>query len=143
MARNAELIRQWDILRAIDAAHVGIAIPKLAALEGVHQRTIRRDLEALSKAGFPLYDEKVNGTTMWKLRAKPFRGLEETGLSLTELCVLHLCKSMLQALAGAPFINDLDRALAKLEKALPVASRKFLAQLPVILKAKASGRKKQ
>jgi predicted DNA-binding transcriptional regulator YafY len=143
MARNAELIRQWDILRAIDAAHVGITIPKLAAVHGVHQRTIRRDLEALSKAGFPLYDDSVNGTKMWKLQAKPFRGLELTGLSVTELCALYFCRSMLQALAGAPLLNDLDRAFGKLEKALPVASRKFLQQIPVMLKAKASGRKKQ
>jgi predicted DNA-binding transcriptional regulator YafY len=142
MARNAELIRQWDILRAIDAAHVGIAIPKLAAVHGVHQRTIRRDLEALSKAGFPLYDERINGTTKWKLRAKPFRGLEDTGLSVTELCALYFCRSMLQALAGPPFLTDLDRAFTKLEKALPKASQRFLDQVPVMLGAKTSGRKK-
>ena len=84
------MIRQWEILRAIDAARNGITVPKLASAQDVHQRTIRRDIEALSKAGFPLYDEKSNGTTMWKLRAKPFRGLEETGLSVTELCALVL-----------------------------------------------------
>ncbi len=88
MARNAELIRQWEILRAIDAARNGITVPKLAAAREVHPRTIRRDIEALSRAGFPLYEDKVNGTSMWKLTAKPFRGLEETGLSVTELCAL-------------------------------------------------------
>lgn len=143
MARNAELVRQWEILRAIDAAHQGITIPKLAALQDVHQRTIRRDIEALSKAGFPLYDERVNGTTMWRLRGKPFRGLEETGLSVTELCALYFSRSILQALTGAPFMDDVERAFMKLEKALPVASRKFLDRFPTMLKAKSSGRKKQ
>jgi predicted DNA-binding transcriptional regulator YafY len=143
MARNSELIRQWEILRAIDAARNGIPIPKLASAEGVHQRTIRRDLDALSKAGFPLYDEQVNGTTMWKLRAKPFRGLEQTGLGLTELCALYFSRSIMKALAGPTFQDEIERAFVKLERALPVASRKFLDRFPSILKAKAAGRKKQ
>ena len=143
MARNSELIRQWEILRAIDAARNGIPVPKLAAAQDVHQRTIRRDIEALSKAGFPLYDEQVNGTTMWKLRAKPFRGLEETGLGVTELCGLYFSRSVMKALAGAPFQDELERAFMKLERALPVASRKFLDRFPSILKAKVTGRKKQ
>ena len=103
MARNSELIRQWEILRAIDAARGGIPVAKLAAARAVHPRTIRRDLEALAKAGFPLYDDQVNGTTMWKLGAKPFRGLTETGLGVTELCALYFSRSIMKALAGAPF----------------------------------------
>jgi predicted DNA-binding transcriptional regulator YafY len=143
MARNSELIRQWEILRAIDAARQGIGVPKLAALQRVHPRTIRRDIEALSKAGFPLYEDKVNGTSMWKLTTKPFRGLEETGLSITELCALYFSRSIMEALTGAPFQDDVERAFMKLEKALPVASRKFLNRFPSMLKAKSNGRKKQ
>jgi predicted DNA-binding transcriptional regulator YafY len=94
MARNAELIRQWEILREVDGARNGIAIAKLASTHGVHQRTIRRDMEALCKAGFPLYDDPVNGTKMWKLRSKPFRSLEETGLGVTELCALYFSRAM-------------------------------------------------
>lgn len=143
MARNSELIRQWEILREIDGARTGIAIAKLASMRRVHQRTIRRDVEALGKAGFPLYDDKVNGTSMWKLRAKPFRALEETGLSLTELCALYFSRTMIATLTGAPFLDDVERALAKLERALPAACRKYLDRLPVLVKAKATGRKKQ
>ena len=143
MARNTELIRQWEILREIDGARTGVSIQKLASLRNVHQRTIRRDIEALSKAGFPLYDDKQNGTTIWKLRAKPFKGLEETGLSITELCALYFSRAVLEALTGTPFQDDVERAFMKLEKALPVASRKFLNRFPSLLKAKTSGRKKQ
>ena len=143
MARNAELIRQWEILREIDGARTGIAVPKLAALRHVHQRTIRRDIEALCKAGFPLYDEKINGTSMWKLRAKPFRALEETGLSLTELCALYFSRSMIAALAGAPFMDDVERAIGKIERALPPVCRKYLDAVGGLVKAKATGRKKQ
>jgi len=39
MARSAEVIRQWEILRSIDRARHGIGIAKLAAERGVHPRT--------------------------------------------------------------------------------------------------------
>lgn len=143
MARNTELIRQWEILREIDGARTGVSIPKLAALRGVHQRTIRRDIEALSRAGFPLRDDKVNGSTVWKLVGRPFRVLEETGMSISELCALYFSRTILETLAGAPFQDDVERAFMKLEKALPVASRRFLDRFPTMLKAKATGRKKQ
>jgi predicted DNA-binding transcriptional regulator YafY len=69
MARNSELIRQWEILRDVDSARTGIGIAKLAQLRGVHPRTIRRDVEALARAGFPIYDDRVNGTSIEKLEA--------------------------------------------------------------------------
>lgn len=141
MARSSEVVRQWEILRSIDGARHGIAIAKLAAEHGVHQRTIRRDLDALGRAGFPLYDERVNGTSMWKLRSKPFHRLEELGLTLTELCALYFSYSMLGAFTGAPLMTDAERAFLKIERALPRACRTFLDRLPRVLKAKASGRK--
>lgn len=143
MARNSELVRQWEILRAIDGARTGIAIAKLAADRDVHPRTIRRDIDALGRAGFPLYDEKVNGTSMWKLRAKPFRSLEHAGMGVTELGALHFGRSVLTALTGSIFESDADRALMKVERAMPVTSRKFVEQLPRVLNAKKNGRKKQ
>jgi predicted DNA-binding transcriptional regulator YafY len=136
------MTRQWQILRDIDAARTGISIAKLAAARDVHQRTIRRDIAALASAGFPLYDEKVNGTTMWKLRSRPFRGLEEAGLSVMELCALYFSRAMLASLAGAPYQDDAERAFVKIERALPASCRKFLDGLPAAIKAKVAGRKK-
>jgi predicted DNA-binding transcriptional regulator YafY len=60
MARSSEVVRQWEILRAIDGVRHGIGVAKLAAELGVHTRTIRRDLDALARAGFPLFDDKTN-----------------------------------------------------------------------------------
>jgi predicted DNA-binding transcriptional regulator YafY len=141
LARNAEVIRQWEILRAIDAARTGVSIARLAAEREVHPKTIRRDLEALCRAGFPLYDERINGTAMWKVRAKPFRALEETGMALTEIAALYFSCSMLRALAGPMLQDDLARALMKIEKALPPPCRVFMDTLPRVLTAKAAGKK--
>jgi proteasome accessory factor B len=143
MARNAEVIRQWEVLRSIDRARHGIGVNKLAAMHGVHARTIRRDVEALCRAGFPLFDEKINGTSMWKLRARPFRYLEDTGLSLTEVCALYFSRSMLATLAGSSLLDEAERAFLKIEKALPPACRQFLDQLPRVLQSAMRGRKKQ
>jgi proteasome accessory factor B len=142
MARSSEVVRQWEILRAIDGARNGIAVGKLASERTVCERTIRRDLYALQRAGFPLYDDKVNGTSMWKLRVKPFARLEEMGLSLMELCALYFSRTMMDTLAGTPLIGDAEGAFAKIERALPPGCRKFIDQLPRLLTAKASGRKK-
>jgi proteasome accessory factor B len=143
MARNAELIRQWEILREIDSARTGVGIARLASLQRVHPRTIRRDIEALCKAGFPLYDDKTNGTPMWKLRGKPFRALDETGLSTTELCALYFGRTLVAALTGAPFIDDVERVMARMDRSLPAAGRKYLDRLHCVVKVKSSGLKKQ
>jgi predicted DNA-binding transcriptional regulator YafY len=103
MARNAELVRQWEVLRAIDGARLGITVAKLAGERGVHPRTIRRDIDALCRAGFPLYDEKINGTPMWKLRGRPFQSLDGAGLAASELAALCFGHAMLAASAGAAF----------------------------------------
>ena len=143
MARSSEIVRQWEILREIDGARTGIPIAKLAALRQVHPRTIRRDLDALARSGFPLFDEKVNGTSMWKLRAKPFRGLEHLGLSVMELCALYFGRTVLASAGALPLADEMDHAFAKLESALPEGTRRFLDRLPMMIKSKTTGRRKQ
>jgi predicted DNA-binding transcriptional regulator YafY len=67
MSRNRELIRQWRILQAINAARLGLTVESLAAEHGVSSRTIRRDLAALSEAGFPLYQDAGDGRPRWRV----------------------------------------------------------------------------
>ena len=47
--RNAEVIRQWQILREIEGRRTGVTIHELAARVSVTTRTIRRDLQALQE----------------------------------------------------------------------------------------------
>jgi predicted DNA-binding transcriptional regulator YafY len=143
MARNAELVRQWEILRDIDSARTGIGIARLAENRDVHPRTIRRDLDALARAGFPVFDEKVNGTSMWKLRARPFRGLEQLGLGVMELAALYFGRNILNAAGAAPLADEMDRAFDKMQAALPDGVRRFLDRMPVMIKAKMTGARRQ
>jgi len=137
--RNAEVIRQWTVLREIEAARgAGATIDGLAALVNVSTRTIRRDLQALEEAGFPLFDERSadDGTTRWRIDRQIFKDLS-VGLTLSELCALYFSRALLTTLTGAPFRGDLERAFDKLTSALTPHMRRFLDQLPDVIATKA------
>jgi predicted DNA-binding transcriptional regulator YafY len=135
MPRNAEVIRQWNILRAVEASR-RVTIDGLADAQGVTTRTIRRDLEALQAAGFPLFDEVEDGKRFWRIDTRPFKALADTGFTLSELCALYFSRALLEVLAGTPFRDDLASAFAKFERALSPKMRQFLDRLPNILQAK-------
>jgi predicted DNA-binding transcriptional regulator YafY len=136
--RNAEVIRQWTILREIERARgAGVTIDDLARQCDVTTRTIRRDLQALEEAGFPIYDDRSrdDGRTRWTLNGQAFKGLA-TGLTLSELCALHFSRTLLESLAGTPFHGELESAFEKLGAALTPHMRQFLDQLPRVIASK-------
>lgn len=138
MPRNAEVIRQWTILREIERARgTGAAIDDLASLCNVTTRTIRRDLQALEEAGFPIYDDRSrdDGKTRWVINGNAFKGLA-AGLTLSELCALYFSRTLLESLAGTPFRDELETAFDKLASTLTPHMRQFLDQLPHVIASK-------
>jgi len=136
--RNAEVIRQWTILREIERARgAGVTIDELAALCDVTTRTIRRDLQALEEAGFPLFDDKGrdDGKTRWLVNGQAFKGLS-AGLTVSELCALYFSRTLLESLSGTPFRDDVESAFEKLSSALTPHMRQFLDQLPRVIATK-------
>lgn len=135
--RNAEVIRQWQILRAIESSRTGVTIHDLAGLADVTTRTIRRDLQALQEAGFAVFDEgEENETKRWKLHAQPFRALQD-GLSVSDVASLYLSRALVEAMPGWPLADELREAFAKIERSLNDRMREFLATLPQVISAKA------
>jgi proteasome accessory factor B len=134
--RNAEVIRQWSILRDLEASR-RLTIDDLADRTGVTTRTIRRDLEALQSAGFPLYDEVHEGRKYWMLEHRAFRRLDDTGFTLAELSALYFSRTLVEGLAATPFHKDVQRAFDKLAAALTPGMRQFLDRLPLVMQAKA------
>ena len=134
--RNAEVIRQWSILRDLEASRRA-TIDDLAQRTGVSTRTIRRDLEALQLAGFPLFDEVHDGKKYWTLEQKAFRRLDETAFTLAELTAIYFSRSLVECLAATPFQRDVRSAFDKLEAALTPGMRQFLDRLPLVIQAKA------
>ena len=138
MPRNAEVIRQWTILREIERARgAGVTIDELSALCAVTTRTIRRDLQALEEAGFPLFDDRSgdDGKTRWKVNGQAFKGLA-AGLTVSELCALYFSRTLAASLAGTPFKDDVETAFEKLGAVLTPHMRQFLDQLPRVIATK-------
>ena len=114
-----------------------MTIDDLARRTGVTTRTIRRDLEALQTAGFPLYDETHDGKKYWTLEQKAFRRLDDTGFTLAELSALYFSRTLVESLAGTPFERDVRSAFDKLAGALTPGMKQFLDRMPLVMQAKA------
>ncbi len=134
--RNAEVIRQWTILRDLESSR-RVTIDDLAEKTGVSTRTIRRDLEALQSAGFPLFDEVHDGKKFWTLEHRAFRRLDDTGFTLAEMSALYFSRTLVECLAATPFQRDVKSAFDKLAAALTPGMRQFLDRLPLVMQAKA------
>ena len=132
--RNAEVIRQWKILKTVEAARHATT-QALANEQGVTERTIRRDIEALQEAGFPLYDEREDGRKVWRLVPGYKQKLTQS-FSLSELAALYFGKNLLSYLGGAPFARDLESAFAKIREALPAKSLPYLARIQDLFAAR-------
>ena len=135
MARNAEMIRQWEILRTLESSRFGKTIQELADDRHVHTRTIRRDLSALEQAGFPLESTEGAGAHRWKLSRPVTPALHQT-FTFAELSALYFSRTLIECLAGTPFHSDLRSAFDKLQDALSPKMREFFDGLPSFLGAK-------
>ena len=109
MERHTEIVRQWRLLLALEGRTRALTLTELqaAAGEGVSDRTIRRDLNALAQAGFPIETTRTDGRTRYTLNRDIFGGLATAGFSLSELGALYLSRTLLSALAGGPFHDSL------------------------------------
>ena len=127
MGRNAQLIRQWAILKQIETTR-WTTISDLSEHHAVSTKTIRRDLAALMEAGFPLYDERYDGKVYWRLNEE-YKGLPLANLSLSEIAAMYFSKKLVVNLAAPPFSSDIASAFKKIEGALPTKNIEFLDSL--------------
>jgi predicted DNA-binding transcriptional regulator YafY len=134
------VIRQWQILREVEARRTGVTIHELAKQVKVSTRTIRRDLQALQEAGFAIYDEgEENETKRWRLNAQPFKSVQD-GLSVGDVAALYLSRAVVEGLSGWPLADELRAAFEKIERGLNPRMREFLSTLPQVVSAKAGPR---
>ncbi len=132
MPRNDQVTRQWHILQRLEGSKRGLTLDELlAALPPdllKHPRTIRRDLEALEAAHFPLLSERVDGCVRWRL-LDGFRNLPALGLSPTELMALTFTRHLLLPLDGTEIKAALDSALQKATARIPPPAMELVRQL--------------
>ena len=131
MPRNDQVTRQWHLLRLLESSR-GATLQDLVDSTPAdfpkNPRTIRRDLEALEGAGFPLVTEQSNGQTRWKLM-EGFRDIPALGFSATELMALLFSRNLLKPLEGTEIQSSLNSALNKAAAALPPQGHGYVREM--------------
>lgn len=125
MARNEQFIRQHRILQILERVRFGRTLKELnqdlleeLGLESLHDRTIRRDLEALQSSGIDLavYDDPRG--KVWKLGPRAKESVKIVA-SASELIALSLGRDLMYPLAGTPFWNAIESFWSKIKDELP------------------------
>lgn len=111
----APAARLLEVRAAIDATG-GLSVHDIADRFKVSLRTAIRYVDALRKAGEPLYDETVGKRKVWRLMPTARRG--SITLTTSQMVALFLSRRVFDFLAGTGFKEDLDEVFAKLEATL-------------------------
>ena len=125
MARNEQLIRQHKLLQLLEYSRFGRTLDELRddlvadlGLSALHERTVRRDLEALQAAGFGIQQETVERGKVFKL-GRNMTGVHEIGISATELIALSIGRELLYPLLGTQYWRGIETFWNKVREALP------------------------
>ena len=127
MARNEQLIRQHKLLQVLERYRYGRTLKELRdelvdelGLGSLHERSVRRDLEALQAAGIDVGVEEIQRGKVWKL-GPLFRGSHKVTASATELIALSVGRDLMLPLAGTPFWLGIESFWSKLQEEIPDA----------------------
>lgn len=125
MARNEQLIRQHKILQLLEMARYGRTLEEIRddlvadlGLTSLHERTVRRDLEALMAAGFDIQDEQLQRGKVYKL-GRIERGIHKITATATELIALSIGRDLLFPLAGTQYWQGIESFWNKIQEEMP------------------------
>ena len=125
MARNEQLIRHHKILQILEGLRYGATLEELRqriteelGLSSLHQRTVRRDIEALQQAGFDIHAADSARGRIWKAGETVRTGFT-VNASATELIALSVARELLMPLQGTPFWQGIESFWSKLLAEVP------------------------
>jgi len=125
MTHESPLTRQWIILQTVSAKRYGATVKELAEELEVSLKTIRRDLDMLQAAGFPLEETVVaHGLKRWRI--DPERWQPSLGFAFDEAVALYIARRLLEPLAGTPFWAAAQSALKKTRSTLSDAALAYI-----------------
>ncbi|MCK5690923.1 WYL domain-containing transcriptional regulator [Myxococcota bacterium] len=111
MKESSQLERQWKIMRKLAARRQGLSVKGLSDEFEVDKKTIARDLDTLSLAGFPVVREvEERGKQIFSLPTD-FDTLLKTEITTLEALALYAARSHLVPLVGTPLGEDLNSLL--------------------------------
>ncbi len=125
MARNEQLIRQHKLLQLLEYSRFGRTLDELRGdliadlgLTNLHERTVRRDIEALQAAGFDIQSDTVERGKVYKL-GQNNTGVHEIGISSTELIALSIGRELLYPLLGTQYWRGIETFWNKVQETVP------------------------
>jgi len=125
-------MRGDQITRVLKLGHLlrgkGRTLQQLRAELGVTKRTIQRDIQVLEQAGFPVSSVQRNRSIYWKLA---YDHVAEAALDLTheERMALYFSRGLLKPLAGTPFFDAIESALAKIGAGISAPGHSLLQSM--------------
>ena len=125
MPDETPLVRQWILLRTLCARRHGATVAEMAQNMGVSDKTIRRDLEAFQRAGFPLV-ETVEDHGRKRFSLEPTGGEPGLPLAFDEAVALYVARHLMEPLAGTPFWEAARRAFRKIKATLSPGALKYV-----------------
>lgn len=125
MARNEQLIRQHRILQLLEDSRFGKTIEEVRddlkedlGLTSLHERTVRRDIEALQVAGYDIITEQNQRGKVWKL-GRADKTLHKISATATELIALSIGRDLLYPLVGTSYWQGIESFWNKVREVLP------------------------
>jgi predicted DNA-binding transcriptional regulator YafY len=125
MARGDQLARQWKIIQTLISSKIGKSAAELTENLDCHPRTVYRDLEALQTAGFPIYNEKLDGKHLWSL-LDTMKHHIPIPFTLPELMAIYFTSDMMKVFKGTLFHDSLESLFQKVKTTLPPESKNFI-----------------
>lgn len=135
--RNEQVARIFRVLNFLENTRTGLSVKELhARLENldivVQERTVRRDVEALERAGFLLFADEGNkdesGGQRFKLNSQQ-KVDNYLVLNPRELLALYLVRGVLKPLSQSPFYQDLEAFFKRIEAFLGDKQVDYLDEL--------------
>ena len=125
MARNGQLVRQHRILQLLEATRFGKTLDEvrddlvdLLGIGSLHERTVRRDIEALQAAGYDIVTEQLERGRVWKMGRRD-RGIHKISATATELIALSIGRDLLYPLVGTSYWQGIESFWNKVREELP------------------------
>lgn len=139
MARGEQILRHWNLLRALQTRGQGLTLRELADEHEVSQRTIQRDFEILQELGFPIdHEDDEYGKRFWRLPHDFFKSAPLV-MSLTEALSLHLAENLLAPLTGTLFADGLAAIRDKIRCQIPSKALEYFRGLDGTVYVRRSG----
>ena len=126
--KYSQAARLHNLIRILEARY-GATVEELVEECQVTRRTIYRDLQAITEAGYPLTSERqFDGHVLYRF-ITGYSKIPPITFSLEELMTLYLCRGQLEFLKGTPFQDDLEAIFTRLRSSMPPRSVAHLERL--------------